>query len=115
MLRLKLCKQRPHLWRELLGSAGGLGDGAAVRALPLPVETRLERLQEGRQLCERQEGRGGRAEPRHTCLLLHRQPCIATPRHRNAEHARRPPREAIDLRPHDIADAYGAAVRERTF
>lgn len=114
MLRLELREQRPDFRCQLLGGAGGLGDGAAVRPLPLPVEARLEALQEGRQLGERQEGGGGRAEPGDTRLLPHRQPRVPAPRHRDAEHARRPPGEAIDLRPDDVADAHRPTIRKRT-
>lgn len=38
VLRFKLRKESADLGRQLLGGAGGLGDGAAVRPLPLPVE-----------------------------------------------------------------------------
>lgn len=47
MLRFKLCEESAHFGRQLLGGAGGFGDGAAVRPLPLPVEARLEALEEG--------------------------------------------------------------------
>lgn len=59
MLRLELREQRPDFGRQLLGSAGSLGNGAAIRPLPLPVKAGLEGLQEGRQLGKRQEGGGG--------------------------------------------------------
>lgn len=114
MLRLELSEQRPDFRRQLFGSAGGLGDGAAVRALPLPVEAGLEALQEGRELGERQEGSGRGAEPGDARLLPHRQPRVAAPRHRDTEHAGRPPGESVDLRPDDVTDANCPAVRERT-
>lgn len=115
MLRLKLGEQRPDFRRELFGGAGGLGDGAAVRPLPLPVEARLEALEERRQVGERQEGGGGRPEPGDPSLLPHRQTSVSSTRHRDAEDTSRPPRETVDLRPDDVADANGPTVRERTF
>lgn len=112
MLRFKLRKKSTDFRRQLLGGAGGFGDGTAVRPLPLPVKARLEALKEGRQLRERQEGRGGRAEPGNTCLLPRRPRRLAVPRHRDAEHTGRPPREAVDLCPHDVTNAYRPPVRE---
>lgn len=114
MLRLELREQRSDFGRQLLGRTGGLGDGTAVWPFPLAVEARLEGLEKWRQLGERQEGRGGRAEPRDTRFLPHRQPSVAAPRHRDAQDARRPPGEAVDLCPNDVANAHGAAVGQRT-
>lgn len=114
MLCLELREQCPDFRRQLLGRTGSLCDGAAVRPLPLPVEARLEALQEGRQLGEWQEGGGGRAKPGDTCLLPHRQPRVATSCHHDAKHARWPPGEAVDLRPDDVANAHCPTIRERT-
>lgn len=114
MLRFKLREQGANFRGQLFGGTGGFGDGAAVRSLPLPVKARLKALQEGGQLGERQEGGGGGAEPGDACLLPHR-PCrVATPRHRDAKHTCRPPGEAVDLRPDDVADAHRPPVGEET-
>ncbi|KAK7924992.1 hypothetical protein WMY93_007302 [Mugilogobius chulae] len=111
-LRLKLRDERAHFRRQLLGGAGGLGDGASIRPAPLPVESGLKRLEERRRVAQRQNRGGARPEPRHAHFLFHcPAPFTATTQR---QHASRPPRKPRDLRPNDVADANAATVCART-